>query len=215
MNRKLGSIVSTVALLAVAAGAAAVNVKILHSNRSDNSVLTVQQAADVVPLPSTTTAAEPAASPAPAETNAPSPASSEPAPVTTTTADPVPVAPAPKHSKSGKQIVGSVGGGGGHGEGDGEDGEGEGDDDHGARGGFVMLSPEQKALLRVAAIAQVKPGQARDAARGIGSTAVVNRVKAAANQVGVALTDLAAIKDLPPARGPGHGGEEHEGESDD
>ena len=212
MNRKLGSIVSTVALLAVAAGAAAVNVKILHSNRSDNSVLTVQQAADVVPLPSTTTAADPTTATDPAATNAASPAASDPASVTTPVADPAPIAPAPKQSKSGKQIVGSVGGGG-HGEGEGEDGEG--DHHHGDRGGFMMLSPEQKALLRVAAIAQVKPEQARDAARGIGSTAVINRVKAAANQVGVARTDLAAISDLPPARGPGHGGEEHEGESDD
>ena len=231
MKRKLGSIVSTLALLAVAGGAAAVNVKILRSNNGSTSVLSVQEAADVTPLtdptaaPATTqdpaTAADPAVTPEPAATAADV--------VTTPTTSPTPVAvtgnPRPKPlngNGGGKMAIGGVGAGAGHGDDDvdhdDEDGEHEDDDDHGdrPRGGFVALTPAQMSLLRVAALAQVRPTEARDAAKGIGSTTVINRVKAAANQVGVSLSELAAITDLPPERGRGHGGhdEEHEGDDD-
>lgn len=233
MKRKLGSIVSTLALLAVAGGAAAVNVKILRSNNGSTSVLSVQEAADVTPLtdptaaPATTqdpaTAADPAVTPEPATPSADV--------VTTQTTSPTPVAingnPPPKPhngSGNGRMAIGSVGGGG-HDDDDDDDhdddeyGEHKDDDDHGdrPRGGFVALTPAQMSLLRVAALAQVRPAEARDAAKGIGSTAVINRVKAAANQVGVSLSELASITNLPPERGRGHGGhdEEHEGDDDD
>lgn len=210
MYRKLGSLLSTVALLAVAVGAAAVNVRILHSNRTDASVLNVREAADVTPLNNPVETQVAAATMATTEPVALESAdASEPG---ATPADSTPKshasAPNARHQPLGK--VGRSGD-------DGDEAEEDGDGDHmrGPRGGFMQLAPEQLALLRVAALAQVRPIDARDAARGIGPEYVINLVKAAAERIGVPLSDLAAINNLPPERGRGHGGHDDEFEGDD
>lgn len=210
MKRQIGSVVSGIALLAIATGAAAVNVKILHGNQAATSVLNVQAAADVTSL----------TDPTPAETESVVPA--EPVLANTQTSamteQPIapngPAVPAPLVGRTphGKMAIGSVAGG------DDENGEhherGEKREQH-ERRGFVPLSPEQMALLRVAALAQVSPAQARDAANGIGTSTLISRVKSAASQIGVPLADLAAVTDLPPMRGRGHGGDDDDYEGDD
>lgn len=218
MKRKIGSVISGIALLAIAAGAAAVNVKILHGNQATTSVLNVQEAADVTSLADPTPAATERAvavepTPAPAQADAATVESTAPS---------APAAPTPlplrasQGNGQGKMAIGRVAGGDDDDE-NGEHRERGGQGEHHERRGFVPLSPEQMALLRVAALAQVSPAQARDAANGIGSSTVINRVKSAASQIGVRLSDLAAVTDLPPERGRGHGGDDddHEGDDDD
>lgn len=199
MKRSIGSVISTVTLLSVAAGAAAVNVRILESNRSDTSVLTVQSVAEAMPSAEAVTVAateqEPVTSvqtPMPAPTNAPQPV--------------------------GKRVLGTVAG-----DDDDDDDEHEDDDDHkfrgdrhGKHGKFMPLTPQQAGLLRVAALAQVAPEQARDAANGVGSADVIARVRDAAAQIGVPLAEIGAVTDVPPERGRRHGGDDdHEDEGDD
>lgn len=220
MRRKLGSVVSAIALLAIAAGAAAVNVKMLHGNQAATSVLNVESAADVTPLsdpsPSATSTADTVQTDL-SPTSVPTPVSavqSNGAPsVSATQAPHVPQGIGPANGQ-GKMAIGSVGAGDGDDDGDGRE---HAKGDHRNRSDVAQLSPNQIALLRVAALAQVSPLQARDAARGIGATSVINAVKSAATQVGVRLADLAAITELPPEHGRGHGGddEEHEGDDDD
>lgn len=227
MNRKLGSVISTVALLTIAVAAAAVNVRILHTNRGDTSVLSVQPAADVTSMDVVQSAAVdatvPMTSTEPAVASDPTATAVDPAadetPVTTAVAP----KPAPKSAGNGKLALGRVTGGGDdddedYEEGDHEDGDGRFDDGgmH-PRREFIPLTPAQRALLRVSALARVTPQMARDAAKGTGSAEVIARVQAAAQQIGVPLSDLAAITSLPPERGRGHGGNdgEHEGDDDD
>ena len=235
MKRQIGSVLSAVALLSVVSAAAATNVKMLHGNQAATSVLNVQEAGaastlanpaasqPAVSTPQSAASAEPtvatqpaasaeptvAAQPTQAAVAAPTEAPAKSSSATTSVKKPAAKVGAVAGSGTGKQVVGSVGGGA-----HGDDGE---DDDDGPSGRFVQLTPAQMSLLRVAALAQVKPKQARDAAKGIGSTKVINRVKAAAAQVSVSLEELAAIVDIPSDRGRRHGGgdEDHEGEDDD
>lgn len=217
MKRQFGSAISAVALLAIATGAAAVNVKILHANPSDTSVLNVREAADVTTI---TSPATPAATTDPADPADPAvAAAADPLPSPSSANAPAgkPTPPRPGHARP---AIGSVGGQGDDDMDDeGEDAE-DGEHEFGgprARDGFMQLRPEQMALLRVARLAQMTPAQARDAANGIGTQRAIDRVKAAAAMVGIPLADLAAITDLPPRHGLGHGGEdaEHEGDDDD
>ena len=221
MNRKLGSVISTVALLSIAVAAAAVNVRILHSNRGEASVLSVQPAADVTSMdvaqPATAdvtaASAEPVATPDPSPTSVAVDPAPSPSPSTAS------VAPKPAPKTNGKSVLGRVAGGGDDdGEGD-EDGEHEDGDgrfgDGQPRRQFIPLSPSQQALLRVSALARVTPQVARDAAKGTGSADVVARVQSAAQQIGVPLSELAAVTNLPPERGRGHGGHDGEPEGDD
>lgn len=208
MKRQLGSAASAVVLLALVVGAAAANVKILRANRDNPAVLTVQDAAQVSalnenPKPGTDVAASSAD--VPPSMNQPQ-AMDSAAPKGDANAPGLLPPPGPGGAK---QALGSVGPGGDDAD---ERDDHDGDGDH---AGFVPLSPGQMALLRVAALAQVSPQEARDAARGIGAAAVVDRVKAAAAQVGIQLSQLAAVADLPPKHGRGHGGEDGDHENDD
>ncbi len=217
MKRKLGSVVSAFALLAIATGAAAVNMKILHGNQASTSVLNVQEAADVTTVASTSglsnSLAEP--TPLPASAQTPDPTTHVSASATSDARGRIsPRAPQGSVNGQGRMAIGRIGGGG---DDDGVDGQHRDGDmgEHHQRGGFMQLRPEQMALLRVAALAQVTPTEARDAAKGIGPATIVSRVKSAAAQVGVPLSDLAAITDLPPQRGRGHGGDDDHSEGDD
>ena len=205
MKRSISSVISTIVLLSVAAGAAAVNVRILEANRSETSVLTVQPAAEVV---NTTPTSESSATPAPSATEvAAAVAENAPSPL-----------PVPPPMPNGKRVLGSVPGG--------EHDDDDHDDDHEARehrdhglkmrGKFMRLTPQQAGLLRVAALAQVSPSQARDAANGQGSADVLVRVREAAAQIGIPLAEIGAVTDIPPERGRRHGGDDdHEDEGDD
>jgi len=217
MKRWLGSVATAVALLSIAVAAAAVNVRILDSNRTDTSPIVVQTAAEVLrtvpaPIPSDTTVPE------------------APVAAGTVQADPntvaAPAAASTPQPLSGNRIVGSVN----RADDDDDDDDHEDDDDHddmwkrkGAPHGddghgrrFVPLTPSQAALLRIAALAQVSPLEARDAANGIGSTDVIARVKQASERIGVPLAVIAAVNDLPPERGRRHGAnDDHQDEGDD
>ena len=203
MKRSISSVISTIVLLSVAAGAAAVNVRILEANRSETSVLTVQPAAEVVNTTPTPTAS---ATPTPSATAAVAAPDTVPSPL-----------PVPPPMPNGKRVLGSVAGGD-------HDDDDDDDEEHGDRhearfrmpGKFMRLTPEQAGLLRVAAFAQVSPSQARDAANGQGSAEVIARVRDAAQQIGIPLASIAAVTDIPPERGRRHGGDDdHEDEGDD
>lgn len=228
MKRSLGSILSAVVLLSLAAGAAAINVRILNSNSAETSVLPVQSAVEAAVVETTAdpnsgaasstnsksagdVAQQSAAVDVPAATTAVSAAA---------TSAPVPM-PTPLN---GQRAIGAVAGGGGddddedEGEHEGREHGEEGEDHHRGSGAFVPLTPRQAALLRVAALAQVSPMQAREAANGQGSQELISRVKSAAAQIGVPLSELAAVSDVPPEGGRRHGGDdrhEHEGDDDD
>ena len=223
MRRKLGSIASTLALLLVAGGAAAVNVRILDVNRSKTEVLTGVNAADVSGLGGQTAAAvapAPAASatPAtsdPAATSVPAtPAVETPAATSSAPANPTGAQTSPGVTPGKPKVLGKVAGGRGD---DDDDDEGDDDGRNGRRSGpqFVRLSADQLALLRVAALAQVTPTVARDAANGRGTADVVARVKNAAAQIGVQLATIGAITDIPPERGRRHGGDDDDDHEDD
>lgn len=217
MRRKLGSIASTLALLLVAGGAAAVNVRILDVNRSETEVLTGRNAADVSGLSGQSSAA---ASPAPTESATPAssapatPAVETPAATSSTPANPTGAQTAPGVTPGKPKVLGKVAGGRGD---DDDDDEGDDDGRNGRRSGpqFVRLSADQLALLRVAALAQVTPTVARDAANGRGTADVVARVKNAAAQIGVQLATIGAITDIPPERGRRHGGDDDDDHEDD
>ena len=212
MKRTLSSVVSTLALLSVAAGAAAVNIRILESNRAESSVLTVQPAAETV-----TTATAAASGPVEAASGIssdPPTATAAPTsaiPTTPGVAAPIPATPNQKQSGMGR-VVGAVAGG--------DDDDDDDDDDHrsdrsGKRGKFVPLSPQQASLLRVAALAQVSPVEARDAARGLGSADVQARVRDAAIRISVPLAEIASVTDVPSERGRRHGGNDDDDDDED
>lgn len=214
MRRKLGSVASTLALLLIAGGAAAVNVQILDANRSESSVLTARTAAEVAGLDAASTT-----------TTAPAVDATPVAPVEPVASEPVPTAssatPIPTPTNTRPKPIGSVAGG------HDDDDDDEGDDDHDdewrrpvgerprLRGEFIPLSRDQLALLRIAALAQVSPSQARDAANGIGDATTIARVKLAAAQIGAPLDRIGAVTDVPPERGRRHGGNDDDDHGDD
>lgn len=217
MRRKLGSMASTLALLLIAGGAAAVNVQILDANRSEPSVLTARTAAEVAGLDaaSTTTTTQTTPTVDLPSTELVEPVASGPAPAASS-ATPIPT---PKNTRP--KVIGSVAGG------HDDDDDDHDDDDHDdewrrpfgerprLRGEFIPLSQDQLALLRVAALAQVSPSQARDAANGIGEPGTISRVKLAAAQIGAPLDRIGAVTDIPPERGRRHGGDDDDDHDDD
>lgn len=203
MKRRIGSLVSVIALLAISATAAAVNVRILHGNEAERSVLEINEAAAVSALDDPAAMSE-ASNDSAAGVSVDSIDDETPQEFSAHS-------PVPKRDGKNAHALGRVSGT-----------EDDGDRKHrkrdGKHDGLPRLSPIQKQLLRVAALAQVSPLEARDAAAGVGPTDVVNRVTTAAAQVGVSLADLAAVTDLPPAKERRHGGDDHdelEGDDDD
>lgn len=208
MKRWLGSAATTVALLSIAVAAAAVNVRILDSNRTDTSSSAVQAAAEVLQAEPVESAVEATTVDA-ATTTMSSDNEAVDAPTATDMPVPLPEPSAVESPDDSDRRFGDKWRGpmwkrdrGPH---------------QGRQPGreFVPLTPPQGALLRVAALAQVSPLEARDAANGIGSDDVIERVKLAAERIGVPLAEIGAVTNLPPERGRRHGAMDDQRVGDD
>lgn len=199
MRRQLGTVVSVVSLLAIAASAAAVNVRVLQGSGSSSLVLT--KAGDMTLMDATVQGSESArpsamvsASAAP-RASADAAPSTNPAPNPTASASPdgpVPIDPPPS---GGSQSP---------------DGSGR---DHRAGVPPQPLTRAQLDVLRIALLAHVPPEVVIAVAKGNPSVPeeIVQMVQSRAAYANIDLTDLSDVADVPRLRDRGHGGPNAQG----
>lgn len=188
MQRHLGTALSVIGLLAVGTAAAAVNVHMLHHTGGEKAAFQIRAAGDVLPV-ATSDANRSTVTLGPG--NGGNRLSSPDSP----TVSREPVGP------TGLGSLGSVvGGRGGF-------ASGNGDEHAFGTGNRPKPTVAQMALLRISAMVRTDPETVRAIARGTYPDAtLLTAVKAAAKAVGITLGDLAAVEQLPPMHGRGHGG---------
>lgn len=202
MRRSIGTVVTVAGLLAVGSAAAAINVAVLRTAAIEPTRLVTETRGDMTVLqavpgaaPSATTSASATPEPvttasATAEATAPATPSVEPA--SEPSASEPAVQPLPKERRRGAESKGPQG----------ED---------------RRLSTDQMDLLRVAAMAHVRPDVVLAAARGeanVDST-TLQTIRSVAEYIGVDLERLADVQDVPRMRERKHGGTDEHGERND
>lgn len=182
MRRQIGTVLTVAGLLAVASGAAAVNVRLLNSGGDGPGTFAMRPVA-----------ATDMATAAPGTGAAAAPAASAVAP----TASAVPTTPEPGHPDG--PVPGSASAddhGGRRGPGPGQ-----------ASDGLPQLTSAQMTLLRVAAMVRMRPEDVLALARGeYTDAAALAAIQQAAAAVGTTVPELAAVAAVPPRHERGHGG---------
>ena len=203
MKRSVGTVLTVAALLGVGSTAAALNVRMLQTPSAHENRLTLQATSNLMmsdvtaqptPVDDVTTPAVASASAPTQSTKTQESPDAEPTNAVTRTPTPPVLRPAvvPLPSEPIMPPVQMVN-----------------DDGERVRHRPLPMSPAQMNLLRVAAVAGVTPELARAVARGEDEVGVSlsNRVKAAAELVGVPLESLASVE-IPKSRERAEGGKQ-------